>query len=86
MELSHPSRKNNDAARVGHPDLNCGQRPTGNDPRQAIKDYREPLNKCQIQENHSSGAKARVDYADFSGTAEAVPFQNRTYSELPKKS
>ena len=35
----------------------------------------EPLNKHQIQENHPSGAKARADYADFSGTAEAVPFQ-----------
>jgi hypothetical protein len=45
--------------------------------------FREPLNKCQVQENHPSGAKARVDYADFSGTAEAVPFQNKTYSELP---
>jgi hypothetical protein len=44
----------------------------------------EALNKYQIQENHSSGAKARVDYADFSGTAEAVPFQYRTYSGLPK--
>jgi hypothetical protein len=42
-----------------------------------------PLNECQIQENHPSGALARVDYADFSGTAEAVPFQSRTYSELP---
>jgi hypothetical protein len=37
---------------------------------------REPQNKYQIPENHSSGAKARVDDADFSGTAEAVPFQN----------
>jgi hypothetical protein len=43
----------------------------------------EDLNKYQIQENHPSGAKARVDHADFSGTAEAVPFQNRTYSEVP---
>jgi hypothetical protein len=44
---------------------------------------REALNKYQIQENHPSAAKARVDYADFSGTAEAVPFQKMTYSELP---
>jgi hypothetical protein len=44
----------------------------------------EALNKYQIQENHFSEAKARVDYADFSGTAEAVPFQNRTYSEVPQ--
>jgi hypothetical protein len=43
---------------------------------------KEPLNKYQIQENRPSGPKARVDYADFSGTAEAVPFQNRSYSEL----
>jgi hypothetical protein len=38
------------------------------------QDFREPLNKYPIQENHPSGTKARVDYADFSGTAEAVPF------------
>jgi hypothetical protein len=44
---------------------------------------KEILNKFQIQENHPSGAKARVNDAAFSGTAEAVPFQNRTYSELP---
>jgi hypothetical protein len=43
---------------------------------------KEPLNKYQIQENRPSGAKARVDYEDLSGTAEAVPFQNWTYSEF----
>ena len=37
---------------------------------------RDPLNKYQIQQTRPSGAKARVDYADVSGTAEAVPFQN----------
>ena len=37
----------------------------------------------EIPEKQTSGAKARVDYEDLSGTAEAVPFQNRTYSELP---
>jgi hypothetical protein len=37
---------------------------------------KEPLNKCQIQENHPSETKARVDYAGLSGTDEAVPFQN----------
>jgi hypothetical protein len=67
----HPSHKNKNVARVGYPEFDpCGT-------------AKEHLNKYQIQENNPSGAKAHVDYAGFSGTAEAVPFQNMAYSELP---
>jgi hypothetical protein len=54
-------------------------------PRSAVRSW-ELLNKSEIQGSHPPGAKARVDHANFSGTAEAVPIQNRSYSELPLRS
>src|ERR1017187_9730577 len=52
----------------------------------AVTSPREALNKCILQINIPSGAKAHVDFAGFMYGLKPVPFKTLTKSEFPKVS
>jgi hypothetical protein len=44
---------------------------------------KEALNKSQFSKSAFPQGLKPIDYAGIIGTTEVVPFQNRTYSEVP---
>jgi hypothetical protein len=45
---------------------------------------REPLNNYLIQENHPSGAKARLHFVLLTARLKSCPFKTATHSEVPQ--